>query len=103
MAVKNRRPSITVPAAVKTSFLNFAALNSMDQAIVLQMAVTKKCLECPMAEDIPKTNGSGELLNTVMSEQTCNLLELWSQKTNLSKSSLVTYALQETIVKEGGI
>lgn len=94
-----KRLSITLPAQTKKTLKGYAKLNNVEPAIVVQDAITKMSKTSPAKTDITYAQGIDRMLIT-FSDTGLRLLELWAEQTGLTKSQLVSYALQKTIENE---
>lgn len=101
--MRNRRMWVTVPPEIRDRCVAFAAQHEMDPSLVVQLAVGKMADRVPTKKDIRYRHGQTVGLQLSFSDLTGNLLDLWSEKTGLKKSLLITYALQETVWKNGSL
>ena len=97
--MKTKRLLITIPDDVAEELRRFADEQDVYLSLVVQKAITKMSTHTPTNNDIQYKRGQTESVQISLSETAFNLLELWSEKTNLSKSKLITYSLQNTILK----
>ena len=84
--------------------MDFAQLHGINHSFVIQQAITKMSNTMPTEDDIHYIRGDTDKVQVMLSDTGYGLLELWSEKTGLSKSKLIMYALQQTILntdKEG--
>ena len=101
--MKTERILATLPKMTKKSLMSFAELHRMDHSLVVQRAITELSDQHPREEDIPYIWGDTEQIQISLSDTAFCLLKLWSEQTGLSKSKLITYALEKTIIENGGI
>lgn len=97
--MKTKRFLITIPVDVAKELHRFANEQDVYLSLVIQKAITKMSTHAPTNKDIQYERGDTERVQVSLSETAFHLLELWSEKTNLSKSKLITYSLQNTILK----
>lgn len=97
--MKTKRFLITIPVDVAEELRRFANEQDVYLSLVIQKAITKMSIHVPTNNDIQYTRGDTERVQVSLSETAFYLLELWSEKTNISKSKLITYSLQNTILK----
>lgn len=101
--MRTERILATIPKTVKKSLMSFSELHRMDHSLVVQRAITQLSGQHPREEDIPYIRGDTDTLQISLSDTAFCLLKLWSEQTGLSKSKLITYALEKTIIENGGI
>ena len=81
----------------------FAKQHNIDYSLAVQRAITKMS-ECqPSEEEIPMARGDTACIPVSLSDTAIRLLELWSEQTDLSKSKLITYSIEKTIIEQGGV
>lgn len=97
--MKTKRFLITIPVEDAKMLRQFAAEQDVYLSLVVQKAITKMSTHTPTNNDIKYERGNTEPVQVSLSETAYHLLELWSEKTKLSKSKLVAYSLQNTISK----
>lgn len=97
--MKTKRFLITIPEDAAEELRRFADEQDVYLSLVIQKAITKMSTHTPTNDDIPYVRGETESVQVSLSETAFSLLELWSDKTSLSKSKLITYSLQNTILK----
>lgn len=101
--MKSIRFRAALPPRTAAILREFARQQDVDLSVVVQQAVTKMCDRHPTAEDIYYIRGDTTGVQISVSDTTYQLLQLWEKQTGLSKSKLVTYALQQTIEKDGTV
>lgn len=97
--MKTKRLLITIPDDTAEELRRFADEQDVYLSLVVQKAITKMSAHTPTTNDVQYERGQTESVQVSLSETAFNLLELWSEKTSLSKSKLITYSLQNTILK----
>ena len=97
--MKSRRFLATLPNHVAAELLRFAAEQNVYASQVVQRSVTTVSDKQPKDKDILYIRGETTGVQLSFSDTAYQLLELWSKQTKLSKSKLITYSLQETLLK----
>lgn len=97
--MKTKRFLATIPKDVAQELARFAKEQDVYASEVVVRALTKMSHTNPTNETIEYTRGETQGVQLSFSETAYQLLEMWSQQTKLSKSKLVTYSLQETLLK----
>lgn len=97
--MKTKRLLATLPKNVLTELERFSTEQGLFASIVVQRAVTKMSHTSPTEQDIDYVRGNTKGIQLTFSDTAFQLLELWSKQTKLSKSKLITYSLQETLLK----
>lgn len=100
--MKVNRIMVTLPKGTIKMLRLFAKLQDVDYSVIIQMAITKMANTMPEKSDIAYTRGQTETVQVTLSDTAAKLLDMWREKTGLSKSETITYALQQTIEKEDG-
>lgn len=93
-----KRFLIKIDTGTKDALMEFAKLQGINHSFVIQQAITKMSNDMPTEDDIHYIRGDTENVQVMLSETGYRLLELWSEKTGLSKSKLIMYALQQTVL-----
>ena len=102
--MKSKRFLIKIDNETKDALMKFAQLHGINHSFVIQQAITKMSDTVPTDDDIHYIRGDTDKVQVMLSDTGYQLLELWSEKTGLSKSKLIMYALQQTVLdaeKEG--
>lgn len=101
--MRTERILATIPKTTKKRLMSFSELHRMDHSLVVQRAITELSDHQPKEDDISYIRGDTEQIQVSLSDTAFCLLKLWSEQTGLSKSKLITYALEKTIIENGGI
>lgn len=101
--MRTERILATIPKTTKKSLMSFSELHRIDHSLVVQRAITELSDHQPKEDDISYIRGDTEQIQVSLSDTAFCLLKLWSEQTGLSKSKLITYALEKTIIENGGI
>lgn len=97
--MKTKRFLATIPQDVGNELARFAQEQGVYASEVVTRAVTKMSNERPQDEDIDYVRGDTMGIQLSFSETAYQLLDMWSTQTKLSKSKLITYSLQQTLLK----
>lgn len=97
--MKTKRFAVTLPVDLARELVLFAEKQDSSASIVAQHSITKNSHKRPVEDDISYVRGNTELLQLSFSQTAYQLIELWSEQTNISKSKLITYSLQQTFMK----
>lgn len=97
--MKTKRFLATIPMQLSKELELFAKQQETSVSLVAQQAVTRNSDARPSNEDIHYVRGETEGIQLSFSETAYQLIELWSEQSGLSKSKLITYSLQQTILK----
>lgn len=97
--MKTKRFLATIPKHQAQELARFAKEQDVYASEVVVRAITKMSGERPTDQDIDYTRGDTQGVQLSFSETAYRLLEMWSNETKLSKSKLVAYSLQETLIK----
>lgn len=100
--MKSKRLLATLPVNTEKNLMTFAKQHGIDHSLVVQQAITKMSDQYPNEDNIHYTRGETVGVQVSLSDTAYRLLELWSEQTNLTKSKLITYSLQNTI-ENGGL
>lgn len=100
--MKIARVMVTLPKQTAETLRLFAKLHDVDYSVIAQGALSKMAGTMPETADIDYVRGDTESLQVTLSDTAVKLLDMWREKTNMTKSQLVTYSLQQTIEKENG-
>lgn len=100
--MKTKRMLATLPSETERSLMLFARQHNIDHSLVVQQAITKMSEQRPTEADIVYTKGETKGVQVSLSDTAYRLLELWAEQTELTKSKLITYSLQNTI-ENGGL
>lgn len=104
LTLKSKRFLIKIDNDTKDALMEFSQLHGINHSFVIQQAITKMSETIPTENDIHYIRGDTDKVQVLLSDTGYRLLELWSEKTGLSKSKLIMYALQQTVLnaeKEG--
>ena len=97
--MKAKRFLATLPKPVVEALKQFASENDLYLSVVVQRAITITASDKPTNNDIVYVRGETEGIQLTFSDTSYQLLELWKEQTGLSKSKLITYSLEKTIIK----
>ena len=97
--MRSKRFLATIPTNVADELARFAAEQNIYASQVVQRSVTKLSETSPTDQDVIYVRGETTGIQLSFSDTAYRLLELWSKQTKLSKSKLITYSLQETLLK----
>lgn len=97
--MKTKRFLVTIPTATAKELHRFADEQDVYLSFVVQKAITKMSTHTPTEADITYERGETRRVQVTLSDTAYHLLELWSEKTKLSKSKLVAYSLEYTILQ----
>ena len=97
--MKTKRFLATIPKELAEKLDLFAQKQESSVSLVVQHAVTKCSVSKPTEEDVEYIRGETQRVQLSFSQTAYQLIELWSQQTNLTKSKLITYSLQKTLTK----
>lgn len=98
ITIMSKRLLITMPKKTKQNLRDFAALNHVDSSVIVQQAITEMSNRMPTQADLDDLpNGPSERMLVTFSYTGIRLLEMWSEKTGITKSNLVAYALEKCI------
>lgn len=100
--MKVKRIMVTLPVKTEKNLRLFAKLHGIDYSLVIQQALTKMAGSMPEKADIDYKRGETQNIQVTLSDTAVKLLDMWREKTGLSKSILIIYSLQQTIEKESG-
>ncbi len=98
--MKSKRIVVSLPTEIGADLTRYAATQGVTRSFVVQMAVTKLGGTTPDPKEVTTTRGHSTQVQVTLSETAFRLLELWSKQTGLSKTKLITYALEQTIERE---
>ena len=98
--MENKRMLVTVPKKMKESLLEFSKLHDVGLSLVIQRAITEMSGTHPNPEDVDYVCGETETEQVFvsLSDTGRQLLELWTEQTGMSKSMLIMYSLQNTVM-----
>lgn len=100
--MKSKRMLATIPVETKKTLMTFSRQHNIDHSLVVQQAITKMSEERPTEKDVSYVRGETDGVQISLSDTADRLLELWAEKTGLTKSKLIAYSLQNTI-ENGGL
>lgn len=97
--MKTKRFAVSLPVELARELILFAEKQDSSASLVAQHSITKNSHKKPSNEDIEYTRGETEVIQLSFSQTAYQLIELWSEQTEISKSKLVTYSLQHTFTE----
>lgn len=97
--MKTKRFAVTLPIELAKELAQFAEKQDSSASLVAQHSITKNSHKKPTDEEIEYIRGDTEVVQLSFSQTAYQLIELWSEQTQVSKSKLVTYSLQHTFTE----
>lgn len=97
--MNNKRFLATLPKTTADMLQQFADGQGINVSFIAQRAVTKMSETTPTLDALDYQRGATCGVQLTFSDTAYRLLELWSQQTDISKSKLIAYSIQETLDK----